>query len=181
MLKDLKPYKHAKNFVNSFVYNILFPRVAFIPTPSKNLDLIMQLGEVKQGTNFFDLGSGDGRMVIKAAELGALATGVEINPFLIWYSQMTIKKKGLENNAKIIQKDFFKIDLSSADVVFTYLLPSLMKDFSQKFYDELKPGAKIISQGFSLPGWESHSVLLDDSNALQRKFRRIKKIYLYIR
>lgn len=181
MLKDLKPYKYTKNIVNSLVYNILFPRVFFIPTPSKNLDLIMELGGVKRGTNFFDLGSGDGRMVVKAASLGALATGVEVNPFLIKYSRAAIKKKGLENNAKIIQEDFFKIDLTSADVVFAYLLPSLMKELSQKFYNELKPGAKIISQGFPLHGWESHSVLLDDSNVFERKFRRIKKIYLYIK
>lgn len=141
----------------------------------------MGLGGVKQGTIFFDLGSGDGRMIVKAASLGASAIGVEINPFLIWYSQTAIKKKGLQNNAKIIQEDFFKIDLSSADVVFTYLLPSLMKELSQKFYNELKPGAKIISQGFPLHNWKSHSVLLDDSNVLQRKFRRTKKIYLYVR
>lgn len=181
MLKYLKPYKYTKNIVNSLVYNILFPRVVFVPTPSKNLDLLMELGGVKEGTKFFDLGSGDGRIVVKAASLGASATGVEINQFLIWYSEAAIKKKGLENNAKIIQEDFFKIDLSSADVVFTYLLPSLMKELSQKFYNELKPGAKIISQGFPLHDWESHSVFLDDTNALQRKFRRIKKIYLYVR
>jgi len=96
---------------------------------------------------FVDLGSGDGRVVIEFARAGFESTGVEMNPFLVWWSQLKIKQSGLAN-AKIIRKNFWKVSLREFDILYIFQLSSINSLITKKLQTELPPGSIIISFGF---------------------------------
>ena len=125
----------------------------FVPTETGLVERVMELGKVKKGDVFYELGSGDGRMIIAAALRGAKAYGVEIDRLRVWYSRAWLWFLRLKN-AQIIKKDFFKTDLSMADIVFLFLLPETMEKIKPKLKKELKPGARIVSYGFTFKDWE---------------------------
>ena len=96
-----------------------------------------------------DIGSGDGRVVIEFAKKGFDATGIEINPFLVLWSRMKIKRLGLKN-AEIIRKNFWKYDFTCFDVIYLFQLTSVNAMLTEKFRKELKTGAIVISAGFQM-------------------------------
>lgn len=127
----------------------------YVPLEPEIVQKILAYLELKPGETFYDLGSGDGRIVIGAATLGANAFGVEIDPLRVWYSRLWIAALMLGKKAHIIQKDFFSVDLSDADAVSLYLLPMTNDVLTNKLDKELKPDARVISVAFTLPGnWE---------------------------
>src|SRR5947209_5293799 len=99
--------------------------VPFVPTPQEVVDKMVDLAAVKKGDVVYDLGSGDGRIVITAAKKGARAVGFEIDPDLIKESRENIRKAGVEKLAEIRQQDILTVDLSGATVVTMYLLPDV--------------------------------------------------------
>lgn len=121
---------------------------------TKVVERIMKLAGPLEGKTFYDLGSGDGRLVISAAMRGAKAYGVEIDTLRVWYSRLWLKFLRLSHQAKIIQKDFFYVDLTNADVITLFLLQSTNQFLKKKLLKELKPGAKIISYGFTFENWQ---------------------------
>jgi len=123
----------------------------WVPLEPFVIQNIMDMSKVKEGDIFYDLGSGDGRVVIAAALRGAKAYGVEIDPFRVLYSRICIFLFGLTGRAKIIQGDIFKIDLSNVDVVTTYLLQETNDKLFSKLDKELKEGARIVSSAFNYP------------------------------
>lgn len=123
----------------------------WVPLEPFVIQNIMDMAKIKKGDIFYDLGSGDGRVVIAAALRGAKAYGVEIDSFRVWYSRICIFLFGLTGRAKIIQGDIFKIDLSNADVITTYLLQETNDKLFPKLDKELKEGARIISSAFNYP------------------------------
>jgi len=125
----------------------------FIRSAKKRIETMMELANIKQGERVVDLGSGDGTLVLKAARRGAYAVGIEINPFLVWYARLRIKKAGLARNASIIRGDLWRYALSDTDTVFLYLLPSTMEELKEKLLRELPPHARIVSNAFPLMGW----------------------------
>ena len=129
-----------------------FFRSPFVPSNRITVDKMLRLAEIKKGEHVFDLGCGDGRIVFAAEKLGAVAVGYEISRFVWFLSQ--IRRYFTKSRSEIRCKNFFKADLHSADVVFCYLLPHVMKALKPKFEKELKKGARIISAGFSIPDWE---------------------------
>jgi len=129
--------------------------VPFVSTPEPVVRRMLKLAEVKPGEVVYDLGAGDGRILIIAAlEFGARAVGVEIRPQLIYEIEKKIKMYNLEDRVKIIHGNFFDVNISEADIVTLYLLTSVNEKLKPKLKRELKPGARIVSHDFEIPGWK---------------------------
>lgn len=148
----------------------------FYPTPEIVVAKMLELGELKAGEKMFDLGSGDGRIVIMAAQrFQADATGVELDKNLARQSTERIRKLGLEKSARIVNGDLLKQDYSAADLITVYLLP-LSNDKVQPLLDrELKKGARVVAHDFEFRGWTAEKVatIEDDGEG------RSHKLYLY--
>jgi predicted RNA methylase len=114
------------------------------------------LAELKKGETFFDLGSGDGRTAIMAAqEFGAKAIGIELRKDLVKKSNLKIEELGLKNTVKIIHNNIFNIDLSPADVVYLYLTTSANNKIRPKLESELKKKTRIVSHDYEIPEWKT--------------------------
>lgn len=148
--------------------------VPFVSTPEPVVRRMLKLADVKPGEIVYDLGAGDGRVLIIAAlEFGARAVGVEIRPQLIYEIEKKIKMYNLGNKVKIIHGNFFDVDISEADIVTLYLLTSVNEKLKPKLRRELKEGARIVSHDFEIPGWKPLRVeILPD-------IWTTHKIYLY--
>jgi cyclopropane fatty-acyl-phospholipid synthase-like methyltransferase len=128
--------------------------VPFVPTPQEVVDKMIELGGVKKGDTVYDLGSGDGRIVITAAKKGARAVGFEIDPDLLKESRENIKKAGVENLAEIRQQDILTVDLSPANVVTMYLLPDVNLKLQPNVLKQMKPGSRVVSHAFDMGDWK---------------------------
>ncbi len=138
------------------IYAVVIGHIAgapFVRSKKEKIKTMMDLAGLKPGEVAVDLGSGDGSLIIEAARQGARATGIEINPFLCWYSLWRIKKAGLQDRAKIIRGNFYHHSLKDADAIFLYLWPSTIEKLKEKLSRELKPEARIVSNGFPIRGW----------------------------
>ena len=155
----------------------LIKQVPYVPTPPEIVDKMLDLAKVTPDDVVYDLGSGDGRIVITAAQkYGAHAVGIEINPDLFRQSSERIKTLGLEDRAHIMCEDMFDVSIHRATVVTLYLLTSFNEKLRPKLERELRPGARIVCHDFHIPGWEPEQVLEVTSNN-----RISHKLYLYIR
>lgn len=123
----------------------------YLPTAKEKIKKMLDLVELKPGQSLIDLGSGDGRILIAAAQRGARAIGYEINPILVLLTKHKIKKLGLEKQANIFWKNFWQVNFNQADVITIFGAAGIMAKLEKKFLQELKPGAKICSYAFSLP------------------------------
>jgi precorrin-6B methylase 2 len=111
---------------------------------------MLELAQPKRGEVLYDLGSGDGRVLIEVAkEYGVRAIGIEINPILVLISKRKVKKAGLEKTVKIHWGNFFNQNLSDANIIVVYLSKSANRKLEEKFLRELKPGARIVSEAFT--------------------------------
>jgi SAM-dependent methyltransferase len=131
---------------------------------------MLKLAEVSQSDLVYDLGSGDGRIVITAARrYGARAVGFEIDPLLVTHSQRRIKEAGLEDLAEIREQDIRSVDLSPASVVTIYLYPGANLRLGGALVRQLKPGSRVVSQFFSMGEWKPDRLeRLTDSAGLFR-------------
>jgi tRNA1(Val) A37 N6-methylase TrmN6 len=149
----------------------------YYPTPEVIVDRMLQLGGLKAGEKMYDLGSGDGRIVILAAQkFHAEAIGVEIDKDLCKQSAAKILKLGLEKNARIVNGDLLKQNYSSADLVTVYLLPDAVNNKVQPLLDrQLKKGARIVAKDFNFQNWTAEKVeaIADDGEG------RSHTLYLY--
>jgi predicted RNA methylase len=128
------------------------PDVIFVPTPNETVDKMLQMAEVKKGDILYDLGCGDGRIVIAAAKkYGVKAIGVDIDPERVKESLANVKKEGVGHLVTIKQADIFELDFSDANVVTMYLLPELNVKLMPKLA-KLKPGTRIVSHDFDMKG-----------------------------
>lgn len=126
----------------------------FVPMERDVVSRVMNMAQVEPGKVFYDLGSGDGRLVIAAAMRGAKkSVGVEIDTIRVLYSKFWLKILRLAN-AKIMQGDLFKMDLSDADVVNLYLLPETHEKLIPKLKKELKKGTLVVATAFQVAGWK---------------------------
>lgn len=127
----------------------------FVATPTPVVRQMLILAELKPGETLYDLGSGDGRAVIMAAkDFGANSVGVELRDDLAKRALTSIHELDLGDKTKIIQKDIFDVDLSSANVVFLYLTTSANEKIKPKLEAELKPGTRIVSHDYEILGWK---------------------------
>ena len=154
----------------------LIKQVPYVPTPQDVVDKMLELAKVTSDDVVYDLGSGDGRIVITAAQkFGAHAVGVEINPDLYRQSSSRIKELGLDDRAHIMCEDMFEVSVHRATVVTLYLLTSFNEKLRPKLERELRPGARIICHDFHIPGWDAEKIVdVTSKNGIPHK------IYLYI-
>jgi SAM-dependent methyltransferase len=132
--------------------------VPFVPTPENVVDRMIELAGVKKGDVVYDLGSGDGRIVIAAAKRGARAVGFEIDPDLVAESRANIQKAGVQESAEIRNQDILTVDLSGASVVTMYLLPDVNLKLRPNLQKQLKPGSRIVSHAFDMGDWKAEKV-----------------------
>jgi predicted RNA methylase len=131
----------------------------FVPSPMPVVQRMLELAELKPGEVFFDLGAGDGRTVILAAKtFGARAVGVEMREDLAKRAMSVIHDNGLNDRVTIVNGDMFKVDLSSADVVYLYLTTSANEKVKPKMESELKKGVRIVSHDYEVVGWKPSKV-----------------------
>ena len=128
--------------------------VPFVPTPQEVVDKMVELAGVKKGDLVYDLGSGDGRIVITAAKKGAKAVGYEIDGDLVKQSRDNIRKASVQELAEIRQQDILTVDLSPASVVTMYLLPDVNLQLKPKILSQLKPGSRVVSHAFDMGDWK---------------------------
>ncbi len=127
----------------------------FVQTPVEVAKKMIQLADLKPGQVLFDLGAGDGRLVIMAAlETGASAVGVEMRDDLVERARSEIKRLNLEDRARMIHGDLFNVDLNDADVVTLYLTTSGNERLRPKLETELRKGARVISHDFKVGNWK---------------------------
>lgn len=127
----------------------------WLPTSRKHVRRMLTLANVQPGEVVYDLGSGDGRVLfIAAREFGAQAVGIELDPLRYLWTQMWIRLLGLRGQVRVIWGNLFTQDFSEADVVTVYLLTKTNIRLRRKLWDELRPGARIVSSVFLFPGME---------------------------
>lgn len=149
----------------------------FVPTPHRVVEKMLELAGVGPDDTVYDLGSGDGRIVIAAAQqFGARAVGVEINGELCELSSEEITKLGLQRSARIIQGDMFEVDLGPATVVTLYQLTSINKRLRPLLEKKLQRGARVVASDFEIPGWKPKKVVDVTSDA-----GTVYTLYLYVR
>lgn len=156
------------------MYNSSQSLAPYVASPITVAKKMLEIADVKPDETVFDLGCGDGRILIIAAqEFGAKGIGIELNPNLVKESRAKIEELKLNNRIQIVQGDLMKTDLSQADVVTMYLTTGANEKIRPKLETELKSGARVVTHDFSIPKWV----------ALQEiRFRddyRTHTIYLY--
>jgi SAM-dependent methyltransferase len=128
--------------------------VIWVPTPNSLIDAMLGMAEVTPADYVIDLGSGDGRIVIAAAKIGAKALGIEYNPDMVELSRRNAEKEGVSDRASFSNADIFESDFSNASVITMYLLPNLNLKLRPTLL-ELKPGTRIVSHAFTMGEWEA--------------------------
>jgi SAM-dependent methyltransferase len=155
---------------NSRYANKLAP---YVSSPTRVVDRMLELANIKPGETVYDLGSGDGRVLIAAVEkYKAHAVGVEISPKLVVMASNNIQKAGITDQARVMQGDVMEADLDGADVVIIYLATSLNAKLRPRFERLLKPGARVISHDYAVPGWKPTRIERTDD-------RHAHLIYVY--
>jgi ubiquinone/menaquinone biosynthesis C-methylase UbiE len=149
----LAPAAEAQRFGNP---DVLAPD---FPSPQEVIEKMLEAAHLKPGETLYDLGSGEGRIVITAArKFKAKAVGIEISPELCKMATARVKALGLQDRVKIIHANLLKVDLSPADVVTIYLLTGSNELLRPNLERELKPGARVVSHDFAIRGWTPVSV-----------------------
>jgi cyclopropane fatty-acyl-phospholipid synthase-like methyltransferase len=130
--------------------------IVFHPTPDEVVEIMLELAEVKKDDVVYDLGCGDGRIVVMAAKkFGARGIGVDIDPKRVREAEANIKKAGVEGQVEIRQGDALQVeDLSRATVVTLYMLPEFMAKLEPVLQKHLKPGARIVAHDYPMPDWK---------------------------
>lgn len=140
------------------------PDVVFIPTPQPVVEAMLELAEVKATDVVYDLGSGDGRVVITAAKrFGARGVGIDIDPVLLKRAAENAAAAGVTDRVRFVNENLFTADIKDATVVTLYLLQSLNERLRPRLVRELKPGTRIVSHVFNMgPEWPpAQSVRVD--------------------
>ncbi len=146
----------------------------FVPSPQPIVERMLSAANLKPGETLFDLGCGDGRVLITAAKkFGAKAVGIELSPKLVEAANEEIKANHLEDQVKVIQGDLLEADLSSADVVTIYLLTHSNDKLRPNLEKYLKHGARVVSHDFQVRGWKP--IRVDKLEV----YRRTHSIYVY--
>jgi SAM-dependent methyltransferase len=128
--------------------------VPFVPTPQEVVDKMIEIAGVKKGDVVYDLGSGDGRIVITAAKKGARAVGFDVDGDLVKESRENIRKAGVQDLAEIRHQDILTVDLSGASVVTMYLLPDVNLKLRPNVLSQMKPGSRVVSHAFDMGDWK---------------------------
>ncbi len=131
------------------------PDVIFVPTPNDVVSKMMEMAKVSKRDTVYDLGCGDGRIVITAAQkYGARGVGIDIDPERVKEATENVHKAGVADRVRIIRGDLFQANISEATVVTLYLLTDLNLKLRPKLLKELNPGTRVVSHAFSMGDWK---------------------------
>src|SRR5437879_927757 len=131
------------------------PDVPYVPTTEAAVQEMLKLAEVKKSDIVYDLGCGDGRIVIAAAKnFGARGVGIDINPVRISEAKENAKAAGVENLVRFEENDLFLADIREASVVTLFLLPQINLKLRPKLLQDLKPGTRVVSNTFDMDDWK---------------------------
>jgi len=145
-----------------------FLGAVYVPTPMKRVRRMLEIANVGPDDVVYDMGSGDGRIIITAAlEYGAKAVGLEADPIRVFYTKLKILRNNLEDRVKVLRANFFNVSMRDATVVTVYQGPEINLRLMKKFKEELEPGTRVVSFFFTFEGYEP--VMVDEKN----------QIYLY--
>ncbi len=125
----------------------------WVPTRKRDVARFLSIADIRQGSVMVDLGCGDGRLVVAAAQVGATARGYEISIFPYILALLRVRFAVPKVHATILFRDLWKVDLRDVDVVYFFLMPDKIAALKEKFERELKPGAQIISYVWPIKGW----------------------------
>ncbi len=139
----------------------------WVPTPQRIVDKMLKIAKVNKNDTVYDLGSGDGKIVLAAAKVGSKSIGVEIDPIRVLISRIKIKLSRLDKLTEVVRKNIFETNIKDADVITLFLLPKTMEKLENKLRKELRKGARVVSYRFVFKNWKP--VKIDGEN----------KIYLY--
>ena len=129
--------------------------VPFVETPIEVVDRMLDMAQVKKDDVLYDLGSGDGRIVIRAAKrFGTRGVGIEIDRDLVSRSRVAAKREGVADLVEFRRQDALTVNLSEATVVTLYLLPEFNAKLRPILQKQLKPGARVVSHDFGIEGWK---------------------------
>lgn len=146
----------------------------YVPSPQVVVERMLEAANLKPGETVYDLGCGDGRILITAArEFKAKGVGIELSADLVRQAQDQVNRMGLQNRVSIMQGDLLTADLRGADVVTLYLLTSSNERLKPLFEKSLRPGARVVSHDFAIRGWKPE--LVDSVQATNRTHT----IYVY--
>lgn len=131
------------------------PDVIFVPTPSDVVDAMLKLARITSSDVVYDLGSGDGRILIAAAKMyGAHGVGIDIDPERVREATANARESNVADKVTFRQEDLFTADISPATVVMLYLSPTVNSRLAPKLMKDLKPGTRIVSHAFDLGSWK---------------------------
>lgn len=122
----------------------------YVPSTNPVARSMIELARLKKGMTVYDLGSGDGKLLLLAASEGAHAVGIEINPFLVLLSKL----RTIGKNISVHWGSFWHADLKGGDILFIYLLPWRMENLAKLLKEKAKPGALVVSNSFVFPNWK---------------------------
>ena len=142
------------------------PDVIYMPTRQTVVDAMLTVAKVKAGDVVYDLGCGDGRIVISAAKRGARGVGIDIDPKRVEEANANVLRSGVGDRVKILNQDLFTTDFKDADVVALYLLPVLNLKLRPILWKTLKPGTRIVSHDFDMGDWKPEQVLTVDNSTI---------------
>jgi SAM-dependent methyltransferase len=143
------------------------PDIHYTPTRHNVAEAMLQLAGVTVKDVVYDLGSGDGRLPIIAAQVyGARGVGIEIDPKLVALSRMNARDAGVDDRVTFIEGDLFTADISEATVVTLYLSMSVLRQLESKLRTELRSGTRIVSHQFWVPGWQAERTIKVDASEL---------------
>lgn len=138
----------------------LIPDVPFVVSSEPTVAAMLDLAGVRKGDVVYDLGCGDGRIVIASALRGARGVGIDIDPFPLGYARRDARRAGVEDRVRFVRGDFFEASLTDATVVMLYLSPEVNARLLPKLLAELAPGSRIVSQRYELGGaWKPDRVV----------------------
>ncbi len=167
--------KTLRNFSAVFIFLLILatpaaaqePDVIYVPTSELTVNAMLKLAGVDPTDVVYDLGSGDGRIVISAAKnFGAKGVGIDIDPQRIKEANANAEKAGVTDKVEFIQGDLFESDFSEATVVTLYLLSRLNERLKPMLLEQLKPGTKVVSHAFSMGDWEPEKSEIVDGNRI---------------
>ena len=145
----------------------------YVASPVHVVDKMLELAKVKAGETVYDLGCGDGVILVEAVQkFNVKAVGVEISPKLVARAEQRIERAGITQQARVMQGDLLNVDLSGADVVAIYLGTQLNAQLRPRLEKFLKPGARVVSHDYPIKGWKPTKVEASDD-------KQTHLIYLY--
>ena len=157
------------------------PDVPYVPTTEEAVQAMLKLADVKKTDVVYDLGCGDGRIVVAAAkDFGAHAVGIDINPVRIAEAKENAKKAGVENLVRFEENDLFEADIHEATVVTLFLLSNINLKLRPKLLQDLKPGTRVVSNTFDMGDWKPEKeATVGDSDEDSYSYLS-KKLFLWI-